>query len=95
MPVGRRLGQGGGTLGLFQAETDRNCLGLVILLSGQPLPRCGRTRADAGYQGGGARQLLLGALQGLLQRLAVCLGRDDLNDLCRGALAQVQQLLVA
>ncbi|MNX68523.1 hypothetical protein D3C86_997110 [compost metagenome] len=80
--------------GFLQCQVDRDGLGLVILLLGQPAPGQHGARADAADQRRRAFQFPQARLQGAALQQAV-LGQDHLDNLRRSTAAQGHQLLVA
>lgn len=78
----------------LQGQVNRNGLGLVVLLLGQPAPRQHGARADAADQGCRAFELSEACLQSATLLDAV-LGQDHLDDLRRAAAAQGHQLFIA
>ena len=93
MAVGRGFWQQVGAAGFFQGQVNRDGLGLVVLLLGQPAPGQYGARADTADQRGRAIQFAQAGLQRAALLQAV-LGQNHLNDLRRGAAAQGAQLVV-
>ncbi|MNN16409.1 hypothetical protein D3C81_1295450 [compost metagenome] len=92
--VGRAFGQQVSAAALFQGQVDRDGLGLVVLLLGQPAPGQHGARADAADQGRRAFEFAQARLQGAALQQAI-LGQDHLDNLRRTTAAQGHQLLVA
>ncbi|MNQ57490.1 hypothetical protein D3C85_716480 [compost metagenome] len=94
MAMGGAFWQQVGAAGFFQGQVDRDRLGLVVLLFGQPAPGQYRARTDAADQRRRALEFPECRLQRPPLQQAV-LGQDHLHDLRGTATTQGNQLLVA